>query len=86
VVVGELLLSRPNLILLPQPPVVLLTFHLLRADGNGGEQFVRLRGCQLNSSSVSIMCNILRIQTRNIFSWPKSSPLIFSLYNIINRI
>ena len=29
--------SKPSLILLPQPPVVPLSFDLLRGDGNCGE-------------------------------------------------
>ena len=47
---------------------------------------MRLRGCQLNSSSASIVCNIANLQNQKFCSWPASSPLIFSLYSIINGI
>jgi hypothetical protein len=36
-VVLEVLLSGPTLVLLPQPPVVTVLFHLLSANWNGGE-------------------------------------------------
>jgi len=46
---------------------------------------VKLRGWQLNSASASVVCNIAMIQNQKFF-WPKSSPLIFSLYCVINGI
>ena len=44
---------------------------------------MRLRGCQPNSSSASTVYNIVRLQNKKFCSWPKSSPLISSLYILL---
>jgi hypothetical protein len=54
----------------PQVPVVTKSFRFLVADGKfgaGGGVIKRVRGCQLNSSSVSSVCNISRFQNKKLF-------------------
>ena len=84
-VVGELMFSGPNLILLPHPPVVPLLFHLLRADGNGnwGGGALFREAEWVSAEFIFSQCKVPKPELNFLAS---ISPLIFSLYSIINMI
>ena len=85
-VVWELMSSKSTLILLPQPPVVPLSFDLLSADGNEGEcnSWSWEGASWIHFQTVS--CVILQGYNPEAFTWPKTSHFIFLLDNIINGI
>ena len=92
-VVWELLFPVSTLIILPQSPVVTVSFDFLEAEGTwvgrGGEgrgEIDRLSGCQLTSSSASRVYNIARFQNQKFCSFPNSSLIIVSLGSSINGI
>jgi hypothetical protein len=85
-VFSELSLSATTLILFPQPPVVPVSFDFLRAVGKRrGVKFVKMRGCQLNSSAANIVCNVASFQKKKFGSCPNFH-FNFPLDNVINGI